>query len=83
MTRPSSIRGDARFVATLALSFCLIVLPAHGNTKGVDTAEKAKFLGQMSCHARQGFYFLRPLAAADLEGFIDHDKILNSASETM
>jgi diguanylate cyclase (GGDEF)-like protein len=51
----------------------VIIAMAHGLNisvvaEGVETAEQLSFVEKAQCDAAQGYYFARPVAAADLQG---------------
>ena len=52
-------------IVELANALNMIVI-----AEGVDSAEKADLLADMGCYALQGFYFSKPMSAADLKAFL-------------
>ena len=62
----SDLPGDpeaavlVKTIINLGLSLGLKVV-----AEGVETAEQAEFLGSEQCHLAQGYFYARPLAAAD------------------
>ena len=58
-------RDILRAIASMAKTLKLRI-----TAEGVETAEQAKFLSEIACHQLQGFYFARPLAAADLPAYL-------------
>jgi len=39
--------------------------------EGVETAAQARLLTTLGCHAGQGYFFARPLAAGDVASWLD------------
>lgn len=58
-------RDILRAIASMAKTLRLRI-----TAEGVETAEQAEFLSEIACHQLQGFYFARPLAPADLPGYL-------------
>lgn len=54
-------------IVALAHSLNLTVV-----AEGVETLEQQNLLSQMRCDQTRGFYFCRPVSAADVEQFIQH-----------
>jgi EAL domain-containing protein (putative c-di-GMP-specific phosphodiesterase class I) len=47
--------------------------------EGVETIENVVQLASLNCHQLQGYYFSRPMPAAEVEGFLEEHELLSSA----
>lgn len=63
--RDSVARDILRAIAALGKTLKISI-----TAEGVETVEQAKFLSEIACHQLQGFYFARPLDAADLPHYL-------------
>jgi len=66
---PDRVGAIARAVTTMGHSFGMEI-----TAEGVETEDQLRFLQRLDCDEIQGYYFARPLPAAEFEPFVrDHD----------
>ena len=59
-------------ISNLAIIIVLLIIQLAGTlgvdvvAEGVETEEQAQLLASMSCSHAQGYYFARPMSAADI-----------------
>ena len=66
--RNLSPRGRQLLASLISMAKSLGI---HTLAEGVETEEQRKFLLDAGCEAQQGYYYSRPLSAADLAALID------------